>query len=281
MVTHPNDMTAWADITCQRDHDGAHEAIPVHVELGGPTAYADRPSIPDRLARSFELRVWNPGKYPVDRGPYCPAHDAVSATIVSHGVWEPTETALVLSACAAADAGSLFVDFGVQIGWFSVLAATCGLHVLGFDADGDNLELARANLSAVNANAHLDLERITADSPQLHLNERVAVAKIDLEGAEEHAIRMLRPMIDAGLVDHLLVEISPCFAGYYPDLVVDLVDAGYEAWHIDQFNGDIGDAPRSAFRHLRLDQIDRDALRKTVAGWHQHNIWFSRPGAAW
>ena len=56
------------------------------------------------------------------------------------------------------------------------------------------------------------------------------LVKMDIEGAEEHALRVVWPLVKAGLVDHLLIELSPVFNDSYPALVDMIRGEGYRAW---------------------------------------------------
>lgn len=238
-MRHRNDMTAWThEIACQRGHD-SHSSVRVDVSLDGPTAYFDYPPIPHYLARNLTMQVWDPAVYPVDGGPYCPAHDAVSETIVSHRVWEPRETCLTLDVCQSAThpvgGRALFMDFGSQLGWFSSLAASCGLNVHAWEADEDNARMtwdnAVANEEAPNQDVTVSMgvtARIGPDTP-VQPPSPVRMVKADVEGAEADVVRILQPSLAAGLVDYLLLEISPIFHDGYPQLVVDLCELGYVA----------------------------------------------------
>src|SRR5437899_13034470 len=106
-VGHPNDMSAWPEIRCQRGHD-YHESIVAEVKLGGPTGYHDYPPIPQRFARSFGMAIFQWELYAGD-GAYCPARDTVSETIDLLGVWEPPETIMALSVFESAPGGSAFL----------------------------------------------------------------------------------------------------------------------------------------------------------------------------
>ncbi len=281
-------MVDMPDIVCQRGH-GTHATRPVDVTLGGPTSYHDYPDIPARMARKFTMQVFDWERYwDMDDPRYCPASDAVSQTIDQIGVWEPRETILTLAVCTAAAAGSVMVDMGAQLGWFSLLAASCGLDVNAVDADPENLRVLRESSERNGWELQVVryLERIGPNNPTFDLEEkdcRVALAKIDIEGAENDAIRMLWPLIEAGRVDHLMIEVSPCFAGYYPQLVADLVDVGYQAWllppkrqppyALDDLPGDL--------EPWRLDTLPRPDLMAMVASWRQNDCWFSLPGAPW
>jgi hypothetical protein len=275
-------MTHWEQIQCQRGHD-THRWTRVSVSLGGPTGYADLTPIPVRLGRRFEIDVWDPTAYPVDGGAYCCAHDSVSETIAALGVWAPDETTLALTVLDGR-AGGRFYDFGAQAGWFTLLAASCGAAVTAFEADAENVRLLQQN-ATINGWRHLiDVEHVRVDERTEPLApESVRLAKIDVEGAENHVIRVLWPSIAAGLVDHLLIEITPLFADYYPQLVADLVGAGYRAWVLPPKQHppvDLAD-PETALAPYRLDDMPADKLAAMVAGWGQEMAFFSRTGTSW
>lgn len=279
-MTHPNYMVAWDEIRCQRGHGTGHQFRTPPIHLGGPTPYHDYPEIPLWMTRDFSMMVWDPDIYPVDGGDYCPAHDAVSATIVSHGVWEVRETILTLQVLSSAEPGQRFVDFGAQIGWFSLLAASCGVPVVAIEADEDNAGLLKSNMALNDWRHLLSLwhTRVGPESEEL-TDMPTRLVKIDIEGAERQAIRMLQPSIQAGHVDHIMMEVSPVFCEGYPQLVCDLVDAGYRAYllpHKQQPPLPMTDLPND------LERIDTlPDLYNTVGGWHQEDVWFARDGASW
>lgn len=283
-TVHPNNMAAWDAIGCQRGHDhhAAHTAI---VDLAAPHGYADLTPVPRRLARRFDMAVWDARKHPVDGGPYCPAHDAVSETIVNQGIWEPAETVLTLSACLATVPTATVVDFGAQVGWFSLLAASCGLEVTAIEADRANVSLLEESAEANGWGGLIAIrpERIGPTTPPLEPNRTIALAKVDVEGAERDAVRMLWPSIEAGLVQHLLVEVTPAFDGYYPDLVADLVAAGYRAYVLPPKSHPptVLDRLPADLEPFRIDTLDEASMRELVASWSQEMVWFARPEAAW
>lgn len=278
-MVHRGLMTVWPEITCQRGHDG-HTTKQVQVTLGGDTGYHDLPPIPDRLSRSFKMVIWDTEVHPIDGGIYCPAHDAVSATIASHGVWEPRETILTLDACSRTEPGAVMLDFGAQIGWFSLLAASCGLEVHAYDADADNLGLLTTNakLNGWEDRMYGHMLRVTEDTPVLSLDERIALAKIDVEGAEPDVIRILGPMIDAQKVERLLIEVSPVFHDGYPDLVVDLIGRGFRAYKLPPKHRPPHPLalPDLDMLPFRLDDMSEKRLRSLILGFHQEDLWFVR-----
>lgn len=270
---HPNDMTHWDAIGCRRGCID-HVTIETTVNIGGPTPYRDLTSIPERFATEFTIEVWDTSKAPVDGGPYCPARDAVSETILALGIWEPQETTILLE-CFERTGPGVFVDFGAQIGWFSVLARQAGMQVLAFEADPDCHRVATRNVGG-----GVNLTRVDADSTPfdpMHW-EMPVVVKIDLEGAEQHAIAMLQPAIDAGKVEFVMAEISPCFNDSYPKLVAGLMRDGFIGYML----------PDKQMPPVQIDQLEalipyqlpktQAAAKREVETWAQRDVLFVRGG---
>lgn len=282
-MTAPGDMTAWDEITCQRGCE-VHHTRRVEVNLARRHAYADYSQVPKRLARSWSMLVWNTDEHPVDGLSYCPAHDAVSETIIATRIWEPPETILVAQVLREGDA---FLDLGCQIGWYSMLALACGARVTAIDADAENAALADA--SARLADDHQGFAssviRIGPDTPEIQLaeGEGYRLVKIDLEGAEAEAVRVLGPALETGMVDHLLIEVSPTFkpGAHYPDLVVGLVARGYEAYLLPPKATPPIEYHTPEQYLDRIDTLTERALRDLIARCGQAMVWFKREGADW
>lgn len=280
-MPHAGLMSAWPEIACQRGHS-THASQLVHVDLAAGHGYHDYGPLPASLARTFNMAIWPPETYPVDGGPYCCAHDAVSETIVSHAIWEPRETAFALHAFTTARPGQVFVDMGAQLGWFTLLAASCGVRTTAFEADPENLRLLRASAGLNGWSDLVDTyeTRIGPDTPVAPLWE-VRLAKLDLEGAEEDGIRMLWPSIEAGLVDFMEIEVSPVFrpGDHYPRLLRSLVDVGYRIYLLPpkQRPPVLLADPEVALAPYELT----GAFEAQVAAWHQEDIIAVRDGAGW
>ena len=279
-MAHPSDMTAWTEIRCQRGH-ADHAVRSVRVDLARRHAYADYAQVPKRIARAWTMLVWDALQHPVDGGPYCPAHDAVSETILATGIWEPPETILVAEVLSSEP--GLFVDLGCQIGWYSMLALACGARVIALDADEANLRLA--TLSAAKQSHHgfeAVRARIGVDAVDLGPLP-IRLAKIDVEGAEALALDVLAPSLGAGTVDHLLIEVTPTFkpGDHYPDLVCGLRDRGYEVALVPPKA-----LPPASYhdpeQYLdRIDPLGDRALRDVIGRCGQAMVWFRREGASW
>lgn len=275
-MTHPNEMVHWDEIRCQRGCE-SHPTRKVQIHLGGPTKYRDLTSIPPRFAMDFEIEVWDTDQTPVDGGPYCPARDAVSETIISHGVWEPRETVVILLALEALGAGAQLIDIGAQVGWFSKVAIAFRNVAAAWEADDDV-----ATLLARNIGGDVHRERIGPDTSTLDVDRPVlpSVAKIDIEGAEADAIRALEPFIEDDALPFILMEVSPVFNDSYPDLVADLIDRGYEAYLMPPK----ANPPHqiTSLANLVPEHVSRIGVREVVASWHQEDVLFVKGGVeAW
>lgn len=278
-MTHANNMTVWPKIACQRGHQG-HESKLIQVSLGGQTPYHDYAPIPEDLARSFSINVFDWAAYAED-GPYCPAHDAVSETIGLLGVWEPPETTLALWACRGEAAG-IVVDVGAQIGWYTMLAATCGRKVLAIDADAACLRLLRASAKENGFGGQVKTKhlRVGPDSAIKTMGP-VRLVKIDVEGAENDAIKALWDGFEEHRIDHLLMEVSPVFDDYYPALVLQLIDVGYRAYRLPPKR--TPPYPLSSPADLepfRLDRLETSEIVEQIEGCVQEDMWFTREEAA-
>ncbi len=277
-MTFGEPVLGWPEIACQRGHDG-HDSRLVEVDLAR-TSFDDYAPVPPGLVRSFAMHVW---KGHAEGGAYCPACCAVSEMIRECGVHEQRETVLALSVMDGHD-GEAMVDFGAHIGWYTMLALSCGLYAWAVDADPENLRLL-----SWSAEVNGWSERLTWISGRFGRDMAATVsgncpvrfAKLDVEGAEDVALRSLWPNVSAGLVDHLLIEVSPCFADYYPSLVRDLIDAGYAAYCLpDKARPPITlDDPAFDMQPYLIDT--GPGLEAWVASIRQQDLWFRREGASW
>jgi hypothetical protein len=275
-MTNPDDMTQWDEIRCQRGCE-THPTREVHVWLGGPTGYRDLPSIPRPLSTEFDLLIWDTDQTPVDGGPYCPARDAVSETIQSHGVWEPVETIVMLD-CFRRSPDNVFVDIGAQIGWFSKLAQEWDMPVVAVEADPVVCGVLEHNIGLRSQDSWWNICQWRVDDDLEAFCPRPGppmnvTAKIDVEGAEPEAVEMLFRSFPLSSIDYMMIEISPVFHDRYPAMVRRIMEAGFAAGvlpekslHPPPFNGVVD-----------LAYSDNPAVfSEWVATWHQQNVLFVR-----
>lgn len=266
-----NNMTVWPEIACQRGHD-SHDTLLTQVKLSDVHGFRDLPQVPAHLAIDFDIEVWDWTKYPDG---YCPAHDAVSETIDTLGIWEPAETALVLDACRGVD-DSCVLDFGAQVGWFTLLAALSGVPVLAIEADPECARLIERNAARNGVTDFVEVEcaRITGDSPLLRTDKQVRLLKADVEGAEKDVARVVWPLIEGHQIDYLLLEVSPVFDDYYGALITRLARAGYTAYLIPpkRIPPYPFERPLEDVKAFRLDPLF------DVSALHQEDVWFVRDG---
>jgi hypothetical protein len=172
------------------------------------------------------MTVFNADEYRNTEG-YCPGDDDVSRTISTYGIWEPIETGMFITTLRRTP--GIVIDFGSQIGWYSMLATRLGKTVLGIEGVAEHMALTKQN-SQPNLlwQAH---HWVGEDTPTLPVANcpPIAMVKIDLEGSERHAVRCIQELISAGLVSNILMEVSPVFNDSYPALVAHLLMSGFSA----------------------------------------------------
>lgn len=220
---HPNDMTRWGDIACQRGH-AAHDTRRHLMSLAEPNAYTDCTPIPERFRSiSFTLELWDFAEVGGPSHPYCPQADLVSETIVRYGIWEPRETVAMLLAFEALSIQFnpwRFIDIGAQLGWFSILAQHFDAEVLAVEADPEVAAVLARNLGG---EAEVMVRRIGPRTRLLDADDTPTVIKIDVEGAEPEALRWCRKLFEVGSVRFAMIEVSPVFHDRYLELLRDLI----------------------------------------------------------
>lgn len=245
---------------CSVGH-ATHPTVIVDVELGGCAAIPDWPGIaPD------ELYAWTMAVFDGTQSTpaYCPGDSDVSRTIRLHGAWEGFETALV--ARLLREPGPV-LDFGANVGWYTLLAVISGCDVLAVEADPVIAAVLADNaLRATVAHA-----LVGADTAPLTLGPQVRLVKADVEGGEPEVVRVLGDLLAAQRIDHLLVEVSPCFGGAWLSMLADLAGYGYVGHTV----------PTKGFDPVAFAA---DPVGCTLAAplvvVDQANVLFSRPGAA-
>lgn len=175
-----------------------------------------------------DMTIFHPEKYSNTPG-YCPGDDCVSRTIALYQIWEPTETEMFITALN--NSPGIVIDFGTQIGWYSMLATKMGRDVLGIEGVSEHIKVTQSNASKGPGHLWQAHHWVCETTSTLDATScpPVALVKIDLEGSEQHALRCVKDILEAGLIENILMEVSPVFNDTYPSLVSNLLYMGYSA----------------------------------------------------
>ena len=250
---------------CQVGHTSHHDRL-VSVNLDGP---ADRlpnsPPVPARLAQKFDMVVYREDLYPATPGYYCPGRDEVSKSIILQGRWEGYETVLALDVLTGST--GMVYDFGAQLGWYTILAARTGHHVVAIEPDPENLRLLNLNLRMLGLTAEVRQIWVEENTPTLTPGPPVRLVKIDVEGHCREAVQTCLPLLDRGDVDYLLVEVSPVFVDDSAETVARIVDRGYAPFLVpNEQPVTFGADPLGKIRDYPLRNLD----------WPQRDVLFIR-----
>ena len=197
---------------------------------------------------------------------------------IDRGDYEPTLRNLILESLGA---GTLFVDAGAHVGFYSLLATRAGADVVAVEPDPYNLAALRRNLrgtraevlgSAVSdavgsASFHLSssttgsslvdrhdiemtssvaVETTTVDAIVAGRTFDALVLKVDVEGAEPAVLAGAHNALRAATRATVIAEVHPnalAANGASPeDVIAPLREAGYAIRFVDQ-EGNVGDLP--------------------------------------
>lgn len=203
---------------CEAGHD-IHEVIPVAVSMGVDWAEG--------------MVVFDASQYE-DVDGFCPGDDAISRVLKDERCWEFHNFLPFLDALALADPDEPVLDIGSHLGWYTCLATTRGFNVLAVCPDAEQLELLHMNVAgnhAPRAAAVSAWTWIDENTPVIPVDgsPMIAMVKIDIEGSERHAVRVLRELLQARKIRSMMMECSPIFNNSYRDLVSDIISYGYIA----------------------------------------------------
>lgn len=208
LKTHDDMMREKAWQSCQAGHT-KHDRKVVDTEIGKMTIY------------DYEQYMGFNG--------YCSGQDDISRTLDLYGRWEVDETAVAREVLEAGNRNNLFIDVGSHVGWFSRLAQQYGYQVHAYEADLENIELFTTNTEGIAVVNHIWFGEDSKIAPPFERD--IELLKIDIEGAEKHAIRVFKDSLPR--VKNILIEVSPCFNDSYPQLIGLLQDLGFSAYFMD------------------------------------------------
>lgn len=285
-MTDYHGMTDWETIACQNPEPHEHETFMVEVDLSERHGYLNYAPIPERLwLPPFEMEIWNwekatPASQPVE-GEWCPARCAISQTIAEQGIWEPPETLTLLNLFEGTrysdDEQWEFIDVGAQLGWFSILAARCGLIPVCWEADWEVADILRRNLERFAEFYEVREERIGRDSTGFFgLSPHPAIMKIDIEGAEPDAIKLHHASFESGRIKAVLIETTPHFGVDVHAMADQLINEyGFTARIL----------PPKVDPYVPYDQIDDLAftsspkmVEELAIQYRQINVLYLQPG---
>ena len=201
---------------------------------------------------------------------YCPAQDVISRAIDIEGTWERHESALFVDILkhGLPDPNPVY-DFGCQLGWYTTIAERLGYPVVACDVNAENVALTCRNApeAAVFLGA---VDEYAGVLPAM----KMRCVKIDIEGAEQWAVRMIEPSLEYALIDYILMEVSPVFHDGYPALMERICSYGYDPWLIPSNDRDC--PPRFDVEPLRALTHSPTLDLATVPDLHQVDVMFAR-----
>jgi len=193
-----------------------HTAVP--IDLSFSNRYVpDYPQLPDI---KFRIDCFVEPVASSAAG-YCPGRGEVSRSIRSQGIWEGYDTGLAISILEDKSPG-IFMDFGSNVGWYSIIARGLDRNVLAFEADPHFIQSMEVSMSNNGFNTDWMIVHgwIDEDTPSLPIQAgldpapHVRLVKSDTEGAECHVIHMLQNFFEHGMIDYMMLELSPMFGGW-------------------------------------------------------------------
>lgn len=189
---------------------------------------------------------------------WCPGRCDISRTIDLYGYWEKDETNRFYDCIRGRRPGEVVIDVGANVGWYTMLAAAQGYQVYAVEGITETLMLLNENAERIGVSELVVPWRSHWDSttPVMFEHELpfpdVRLLKVDIEGNEPEAVRILAPLLEARRVQYAMIEVSPAFGPHYEPMVQQMFDYGYRA--------DIDGVP------LLTSKVDVP----------QANVWFER-----
>ena len=212
--------------------------------------------------------VFHPEAYRDTKG-YCEGDDEVSRAVIVNGDWETGVTRLFDMALKR-HPGPV-IDIGAHVGWFTVRALRAGHTVLAVDASEEHFRVLRRNVNALKCELDLVTCRgwIDKKTPVLDENIGLSVVKIDIEGLEGEAVRVIEPTLQMHRVHSLFLEVSPVFTGLESaiDTVTRVLDAGYQGFIVPD-NNELDRIPR------QLEHVRREHVRVLLSERPQRDLYF-------
>ena len=222
---------------------------------------------------------------------YCPGDDEFSRSVEQQRIWEGFNTVLAMAILdphrprqigfiEESELG-VVLDFGANLGWFTKLATLAGRDVLAIEADAAVMAVLQRNVTTIEWLGHPFFAQgwIGPDTPQLSAGPRVRFLKSDVEGNENHVVRVCANLFKDRLVDYAMLEVSPIFAPHYPDTLQWIVSCGYTAHLIPGKGYDIARFSADPVGCTLAQRIDGPEMRATVSAMRQADVLMVRSEA--
>lgn len=199
-------------MTCQLGH-ATHDVVEVSTVQG-------------------RFKCFDVPKYASDVAGWCPGRYNVSDRLMVEGHWEPHDSVAIEAILRAGDRSRLVIDFGANIGWYTIMAAKLGYDVWAIEGDLETLDVLRQNTALYRVEHLVEAtHRWVSGTSLFNTPREVELVKIDLEGMDRFAVEGCWRFIDR--IANFYVEISPCWRDDYPALVDKLRGAGFSAFWPD------------------------------------------------
>lgn len=245
--------------TCQT-HD-SHDTKKLSVNLGPFSG--------------VEMHVYDWRQYANTLG-YCSGDDEVSKSLDVNMSWEPYGLTIAAELVRRNAPDGMVVDLGAHVGCYSLVAAYEGRQVLAVDADPEHVKTLVTNCHEPFDHLVYPVRGWIGDeTPEISVHsQRIRLLKIDIEGNEGEALRVFDPHLRGGLVDTVLMEVSPVFNDTYPGLAQRLVDYGYDAYLVPDMADVALDEFTASDAQMNDMRIRNADLQSRIADMTQRDILF-------
>lgn len=213
-------------------------------------------TVPTRIGAMY---VYDCDAYPKDIQGYCNGKDDISRSLISKGSWADEETTEIINILAKnRDYGitQRIIDFGCHIGWYTIIAANMGYMVEAIDGDRENVNMTKVNSITSLVSDRVNVRHMWIDGDTNYipdLTSEVELIKIDLEGNEQYAIKLIEPLLAEKKVKHIHMEVSPVFNNSYPGLVDKIAGYGFIPYIDGKLFNYIYDFPQANLLFKRKD----------------------------
>jgi len=245
-------------------------ADPIHIDL-----HHEVPDYP-QVSRNLDLRYYHVERTLNENPGYCPGQHTIPESLATNAIWEGFETALMMQILE--EPGGYFVDFGANIGWYTVIAGKLKHPVIAIEADEVIGSALAKNVEVNNIADYVQIcdGWVGPDTEELDthgMGAPIRLLKSDVEGAEGEVMRVCYNLFNEGMVEYAILELTPVFTTWdYVKLMLDrTMDCGYELRIMPDKGFDVikfaNDPMRATLEHdgkIDKDQVMGLLIRKDL-----------------